>query len=106
VPSLVDPGGKLVNYLVTTNRGTLRVNAATLTLTARDAVRAYGSTNPAFSASISGLVSGDIASMVSGAPEFSTLATTNSPVGAYAIVPAVGTLSADNYQFGNFVNGP
>jgi hypothetical protein len=85
--------------------GTLTVTSASLTVTAKDESRPYGDANPAFSATISGFVNGDTASVVSGAPSFSTLATTSSPAGSYDIVPLLGTLSAPNYQFDSFVKG-
>ncbi len=85
--------------------GTLAVGPAGLTVTANNASRAYGSANPAFTANITGFVNGDTAAVVSGAPSFTTPATAGSPVGNYAIVPALGTLSAANYQFTSFING-
>jgi hypothetical protein len=103
--SLVDPAGKLVNYLVTTNDGLLTVVPATLTVIANNASRAYGATNPLFTASLSGFVNGEMASVVSGSPSLTTSATVDSPEGNYAIVPTVGTLTASNYQFGVFVSG-
>ena len=48
VPSLVDPGGKLGNYAVTSNNGTLTIGPAALSVIAANAARAYGSPNPIF----------------------------------------------------------
>jgi len=42
--TLSDPNGKLGNYIVTTNRGTLTVTAAPLTVTASDTNKVYGTT--------------------------------------------------------------
>src|SRR6185437_5083717 len=39
VPALVDPNGKLVNYTLTSNNGTLTVTAAPLSVVAADATR-------------------------------------------------------------------
>jgi hypothetical protein len=50
-------------------------------------------------------VNGDTASIVTGAPGFSTTATTSSSVGSYAITPSAGSVAAPNYSFTNFING-
>ena len=76
-----------------------------LTITANNMSRALGSPNPAFSATVNGFVNGDTAAVVSGSPSVICLADAQSPVGAYPLVPALGTLSAVNYTFENFVNG-
>ncbi len=65
----------------------------------------YGAPNPVFAATISGFVNGDTTNVIGGQPDFTTPATTTSPVGGYPLVPSVGTLSAENYTFTNFVNG-
>src|SRR5439155_969226 len=62
-------------------------------------------TNPTLTATITGYVNGDNASVVSGTPALSTVATQSSAVGTYAITAAQGTLSAANYTFGPFVPG-
>ena len=89
---------------------TLTVTPAPLTVTAEPASKIKGQPNPAFSATISGFVNGDTAAtpgVYSGAPAFSTTATTNSPPGTYPIVPSIGTLTATNYSFpaANFIAG-
>ena len=62
-----------------------------MTVTAGNATRTYGAANPTFSASATGAVNGDTFSFTE-----STIATTNSPVGTYPIVPVVtGTNLAD-----------
>ena len=61
----------------------------------------YGATNPTFTASYSGLVNGDKSSVVTGLG-ITSVATSASSVGGYAIVPAGG--SASNYTITN-VNG-
>ena len=80
VATLADPTGKLGNYSLTSNNGTLTVNPAALTITAADATRLYGDPNPAFSGSITGLKNGDNITAV-----FSSTATAGSAVGAYPI---------------------
>jgi type IV secretory pathway protease TraF len=77
----------------------LTVNKAVLTVTANNALKAYGTANPAFTASYSGFQNGDTAAVLSGSPSFTTTATASSPVGAYSITPAAGSLSAANYTF-------
>src|SRR5208283_1512404 len=58
-PSLVDPNGKLDNYLVTMTNGSLSVTAAVLTVAANDASRSYGASNPVFTGTITGIQNGD-----------------------------------------------
>ncbi|MBA4136603.1 MAG: hypothetical protein C0518_04725 [Opitutus sp.] len=82
----------------------LTVNKATLTITANDASRSYGASNPTFSYTASGFVNGETTAVLTGAPSLTTTASASSPAGAYAIAAAGGTLTAANYQF-VFVNG-
>jgi len=87
--------------------GQLTITKRPLTVTANNASRAYGAADPAFSASYTGFVNGDTSSVVRGSPNFSTSATASSTVAGspYSITPALGTLDADNYSFGSFVDG-
>jgi filamentous hemagglutinin family protein len=88
-------GATAVNYNIALVNGTLTVTPAPLTITANSAARLYGASNPAFSASYSGFVSGDTASVVAGL-QFGTNTTSASPVGGgYAITPSGA--SASNY---------
>ena len=80
------------------------VSKALLTVTADDSSRSYAKTNPLFSASYSGFISPDTASVLKGNPSLTTTATSNSIAGSYPIVATNGTLSATNYSF-TFVNG-
>ena len=95
------------NYSFTYVSGTLTITKAGLTVTANNASKVYGTANPAFTvAAITGFVNNDTqASAVTGAPTLSTLATTASAVGNYAITPTVGTLTATNYSFTNLIPG-
>ena len=90
----VDP-----DYTISYVGGTLTVTPATLTVTADNLTRPQGEANPPLTYTLSGLVNGDTASVVSGAPSLSTTATIVSPNGQYPIAIAVGTLSAANYDF-------
>ncbi|MGA2867439.1 MAG: MBG domain-containing protein, partial [Verrucomicrobiota bacterium] len=94
VPAVHDPDGKLSNYSVSVNNGTLRVTPAVLTVTAAGQSRAYGAANPALTGTVSGVQNGDNLSA-----SFSTAATAGSPVGAYSIVP---TLNDPAGKLGNY----
>ena len=88
------------NYAFTVFKtATLTINKANLTVTANPASRAYGAADPAFTATISGFVNGDTASVVTGHASFASTDTVTSPVGTYTITPSLGTLSATNYAF-------
>jgi hypothetical protein len=82
----------------------LAVNPAQLRVTVNYASRLVGAANPAFTAAYIGLVNGDTLAVLGGSPSLTTTATTSSPVGAYPISAAAGTLTAANYAF-IFVNG-
>src|SRR5207302_1940720 len=68
-----------------------------------DASMTYGGTLPTFSATYSGFVNNETASVLTGAPSF-TPTTAPTAAGTYPITPAQGTLTAANYTF-TFVNG-
>ena len=84
VPALVDPTGKLGNYTVTLNNGTLTITPAPLSVTAANATRAFGDPNPVFTGTIAGIKNGDNITAT-----YSTTATATSPSGTYPIVPAL-----------------
>jgi hypothetical protein len=94
------------NYSFNFVSGLLTVNKATLTVVAENKSRVYGAPDPIFTASYSGFVNGEDATVISGAPQLSTTAMATSSVAGspYAIAGALGSLSADNYNFG-FVDG-
>ena len=94
VPSLVDPGGKLGNYAVTSNNGTLTIGPAPLTISAANAARAYGSPNPVFTGAIAGLKNADNITAT-----FTSVADINSIPGSYPIVP---TLNDPTLKLGNY----
>jgi hypothetical protein len=70
------------NYSFAFTNGTLTVNAAALTITAHSTNRLYGTTNPTFTGTLSGIVNGDAITGI-----YTTAATIDSPVGTYDIVP-------------------
>jgi len=71
------------------------IRAKTLTITANNASKVYGSANPTFTATYSGLVSGESPTNLGGTLTFTTSAVTTSPVGTYAVTP--GGLTSTNY---------
>ncbi|NBT93208.1 MAG: hypothetical protein EBT37_11665, partial [Betaproteobacteria bacterium] len=87
--------------------GTLSIGKAHLTVTASNASKTYGDANPPLSATVSGFVNGQslATSGVSGVASSSTSATQTSGVGSYAITAGIGSLTASNYDFTNFVDG-
>src|SRR5262249_22831562 len=89
------------NYTFSFVNGALTASKAILTVNAYNATRAYGATNPVFTASYAGFINSDDTNVLSGAPELSTAADTNSSVGGspYTITATNGTLSATNYDF-------
>jgi len=73
-----------VDYSSVTDTVSLVVVRAPLSATANNALRAYGAANPAFSGTILGLVNSDNITAT-----YSCSATPGSPVGTYAIIPAL-----------------
>ncbi len=84
------------SFTASSATGTLTVTPAALTITAYNASRAYGTANPAFSATDSGFVNGDTAASLSGTLVCNTAATASSPVGTYPIT--CSGQSAANYS--------
>ena len=97
-------GPALTNYSSTITPGSLTVTAAVLTITPTNETMNYGGPVPALTYSITGLVNGDAAGVVSGQAALTTTATSTSVVGSYPITATLGTLSAANYTF-TFANG-
>lgn len=92
------------NYSLNFANGNLTVMPATLTATADNQYRPYGTTNPMLTASYSGFVNAETTNVLSGSPALSTPAVSSSAPGPYPIQIAAGTLSATNYVF-TFNNG-
>jgi hypothetical protein len=106
-PSLATGGSfNPANYAITYAPGTLTVLPATLVVSADNQSRAYGATNPVFTATFTGFVNGESLtnSDLGGAAALTTAAVTNSPIGTYDIVIAQGTLTTTNYTL-SFTNG-
>ncbi|MCV2355110.1 YDG domain-containing protein [Paucibacter sp. B2R-40] len=96
------------NYDFTTlTNGTLSIDKAHLTVTADDKSRLYGAANPALTTTISGFVNGETLanSGISGSASASTPAGAATSAGLSNITPAIGTLSASNYDFPLLVDG-
>ncbi len=90
-------------YNPATARISFTVNPATLTVTAADATRVYGASNPDFTYTITGYMNGDTSSVISGTPQLTTTAITGSAPGTYPI-NVQRKLNAANYNF-TYVNG-
>ncbi|ABQ24971.1 beta strand repeat-containing protein [Geotalea uraniireducens] len=99
-----DQTGTTGAYATATAQQSLTVNKTTITVTANSATRQYNSANPALTASYSGFVNNEDATVISGTPTVTTTATPASPVGSYPVTVALGTLTAVNYDF-TFVSG-
>lgn len=94
--------------------GAFDITRAHLSVTADDKTRSYGAANPAFTATLAGFANGETdaglrgSGGLSGYAEFSGTgpsSSATSDTGDYVITPAVGTLSATNYDFTPFVDG-
>ncbi|MCH7411547.1 gliding motility-associated C-terminal domain-containing protein, partial [Belliella sp. DSM 111904] len=76
-------GGEDSNYEIDLKGGQLEVTKASVTITAEDKTKVYGTINPALTFSYDGLVNGD--NKVATEPSISTTATASSGVGTYKI---------------------
>ncbi|MFY0685972.1 MAG: T9SS type A sorting domain-containing protein [Cyclobacteriaceae bacterium] len=91
-------GGSDANYVYeSSGDGVLEVVQAALTATADNAVKVYGSANPAFTISYTGFVGSDDVSVLDTVSVASTIADQTSDVGTYAISVYGG--SDNNYAF-------
>jgi hypothetical protein len=82
--SITASGANDADYTISYVSGTLSVTSVPLTVTANDATRAYGTTNPVFTGTIVGLLNGDTITA-----SYSSDALTNSPAGIYQIIPTL-----------------
>ena len=101
-------GTEAGNYSLTQPTGvTADISKAPLTVTAANAAKVFGETNPALTATVSGFVAGETlaTSGVTGSPAATTTATTNTAAGTAVISASAGTLAATNYEFSNLVDG-
>jgi outer membrane protein OmpA-like peptidoglycan-associated protein len=90
------------NYAISYVTGTTTVTPAPLTITASSAKMVYGGKVPAVTASVTGLVNGDDASVLTTAPVCGTNASSASHVGVYRT--GCAGAAADNYAIG-YVGG-
>ena len=81
---------------------TADITAKALIITANDATKRSGTSNPPFSATYSGFVGGDTFASLGGTLTFTTPATTTSRQGSYPIIPSGA--SSNNYMI-SYVNG-
>ncbi|WP_178372175.1 MBG domain-containing protein [Chitinophaga jiangningensis] len=92
------------NYNPATDNFSIQINKAVVNITANNAQRPYNDVNPTFTYTLGTLVNGDNASVITGLPALTTVATQASDAGDYDINVDVGTLQAANYTF-NFIKG-
>ncbi len=92
-------GLSAVNYTFEGQDGTFFVEPAVVTVEANNESMTYEGAVPALSYTYSGFENSDTASVVSGQPMLSTLATSTSTAGNYPITVNVADLSASNYVF-------
>jgi sugar lactone lactonase YvrE len=90
------------SYLAGASQGSITIAPAALTVTANDAVREFGTANPAFSAVYGPFQGSDSPASLTGALAFATTADISSRPGTYPIVPS-GVTSTDYIV--QFVNG-
>jgi hypothetical protein len=102
--AIVAANGSLTatNYALSFVNGTLTIDPEPLSITAKDATRQYGATNPVFAVTMEGFVNGQDPTALAGTLSITTSADPGSSVGAYAIVPA--GLSSTNYAL-TYANG-
>ena len=94
--------GTVTNDNVTYVKGTLTINKATLTATAKSYSRMQGEANPTFEIEYSGWKNNDDVSVLTTVPTATTTADASSAPGTYDITVSGG--EAANYDF-NYVNG-
>jgi hypothetical protein len=83
----ITPGGLTSgNYNITFNSGSLAITKAALTITANSASKIFGTADPAFTASVAGLVNGDTAASLGGTLTFSRVS--GEEIGSYTITPS------------------
>ena len=95
-------GAQAGNYSLTQPSGlTGDITPATLTVTANNATRAVGASDPTFTYTITGYVNGEdeVSAGLSGSALLTTTATNVSPEGAYPIDCDLNDLAAANYSF-------
>ena len=94
--------GSVTNYNVSYVDGTLTIEKAPLTITAKDCTMKRGEELPEFEASYDGFKNGETAEVLTTQPTFSCDATPSSNMGTYII--GVSGAEAENYEI-TFVSG-
>lgn len=90
------------NYVGGTVSTSITIVPAALEIRTVDTIKAFSSSLPMFTATFTGLASGQTIFNLSGTLTFATAATATSPVGTYAVTP--GGLSSPNYVI-TYVSG-
>ena len=85
-------GSNLSNYTVTINPGVLTITPAPLTVNVDNAMRQYGSPDPAFTGTILGIVNNDAITAT-----YSSTDSVTSPVGTYPITASLSGAALSNY---------
>lgn len=102
---VAEGGGWRVRKIAAGNMS-VNIAPASLLVSADAKSRVYRTSDPSFTATISGFQNGETleTSGVSGSPTLTTSAVATSPVGSYPITASPGTLASTNYTF-TFVEG-
>jgi hypothetical protein len=96
--SVTASGAMDTDYKISYVAGTLKVNPASLNITANNQTKVYGAPLPALTVSYSGFVNGDTAASLTTPPAISTAATAASHFGTY---PITASAAADaDYMIG------
>ena len=97
-------GNETTNYVFTSVDGVVKVDKATLTVTADNQTTVFNQNRPALTYTISGYKFPETDAEPTGKPTLSTNYTKGNDAGSYEIKVELGNLSHDNYKF-EFVNG-
>ena len=96
--TLNDPTGKLGNYNVILNQGTLTVGSSVLTVTADNKTIAYGTPDPVFTFTYNGFAAGDTPAVID-TPPTCTVSVPHTDIGTYPIVCSGGIDNAYTFVY-------
>ena len=99
--AITTSGADSSNYNITYANGKLTITAATLSITANDASKVYGSDNPVLTASYVGFVNGDTQTSLTTAVKIETTAVKGSSIGTYEITVSGAVLANYNITYTN-----
>jgi len=99
--AITTSGADLSNYNITYANGKLTITPATLSITANDASKVYGSDNPVLTASYVGFVNGDTQTSLTTAAKIETTAVKGSSIGTYEITVSGAVLANYNITYTN-----